>query len=100
MLGQLSPASDWPKIRAYWDDLAVRKARHVSLGIFRSAEDAPVLLTVLVTSAWAAFDAGTNEGIGTGIVVLVGCLALWVLVFPLYLVKRSQRERERSQEGD
>jgi hypothetical protein len=58
-----------------------------------------VLLVVLVTSIWAAFDAGTNENFGTGLVVLIGCLALWILVFPLYLVKRSQRERTRSQEG-
>lgn len=58
-----------------------------------------VLLVVLVTSVWAAFDAGVNEGLGTGIVVLIGCLILWLLVFPLYLVKRSQRESSRSQEG-
>jgi hypothetical protein len=58
-----------------------------------------IVLFVAVSSIWAAFDAGTNEGFGTGLVVLLGCLALWILVFPLYLVKRSQRERNQSQEG-
>jgi hypothetical protein len=58
-----------------------------------------IILVVIISSIWAGFDAGSNEGFGTGLVVLVCCLALWILVFPLYLVKRSQRERSRSQEG-
>jgi hypothetical protein len=55
-----------------------------------------LLLVIVVTTIWAAFDAGVHESIATGLVVFIGCAALWILVFPLYLVKRSQRERRQA----
>lgn len=54
---------------------------------------------VLGTSVWTAYDAycysiptsgstySTNTG---GIAWLLGCLLLWVIVFPFYLVKRMR----------
>jgi hypothetical protein len=52
-----------------------------------------IVLVIIVTTVWAAFDAGVHEGFVAGLVVFVGCALLWILVFPLYLVKRGQRER-------
>ena len=52
-----------------------------------------IVLIVFITTVWASFDAGVHEGFATGLSVFIGCLLLWILVFPVYLVKRSQRER-------
>lgn len=46
-----------------------------------------VLLVVIGTTIWVGFDAHAR---GHGVVGwVVGCLLLWIVVFPAYLVKRK-----------
>jgi hypothetical protein len=57
-----------------------------------------LLLIVLATSIWAALDAqaliakgADRNSLGGGpAAIFVGCLLLWIVVFPYYLVKRSK----------
>ena len=58
--------------------------------------EALILLLVLGTSMWVAADASALAGRGTGKVGgtstagwLIGCLLLWIIAFPFYLVQRS-----------
>jgi hypothetical protein len=59
------------------------------------------LVVVLITAAWVHADARASSDAGTPVVVvvgdlrieapeawLVGCLVLWIVFFPLYLVAR------------
>ena len=55
-----------------------------------------MFIFVLGTAVWAAFDAGTHKldqyqnGLGGQGGVFVGCVLLWIVVFPWYLVIRSR----------
>jgi hypothetical protein len=55
-----------------------------------------MLVLVLGTSVWVAFDAGTHKldqyqsGLGGQGAAFFGCLLLWIVVFPWYLVIRSR----------
>jgi len=64
-----------------------------------SADDADVtaavILIVLVTSVWVGFDARSRDWSDNSFADapwkwVVGSLVLWIVVFPLYLVKRGQ----------
>jgi len=62
---------------------------------------AVIILIVLGTSIWAAFDAQAiiakgvdKKYLGGGpVVIFLGCLLLWIIVFPYYLVKRSNAKK-------
>ena len=49
-----------------------------------------ILLVVAATSIWVAFDAPRH---GLSWTWGLGCVALWVVGFPWYLVERSKRTR-------
>lgn len=58
--------------------------------------EALILLLVIGTSMWVAADASALAGRGTGkvggtstAVWVIGCLLLWIIAFPFYLVQRS-----------
>jgi hypothetical protein len=52
-----------------------------------------VLVIVIGTSIWVGFDAAKHDfgkkGTGTATWV-AGCLLLWIIVFPIYLIQRSR----------
>jgi hypothetical protein len=60
-----------------------------------------VLIVVLGTSIWAGFDAQAliakdvdKKSLGGGpVAIFLGCLFVWIIVFPYYLVKRSNVRR-------
>lgn len=65
-----------------------------------------VVLVVIGTTIWVGFDAVTNQVStsskhpyeqNTGAVAWVlGCILLWIVVFPFYLYRRSQSVRQNS----
>jgi hypothetical protein len=61
--------------------------------------DLIMFVVVLGTSIWVLFDAksnGVRKGLVSGLADMspggwcAACLLLWIIVFPLYLVKRGQ----------
>lgn len=61
-----------------------------------------ILLVVISTGIWVYFDAwsiGTKMGQAKGTVQmnaiswLLGCLLLWIVAFPMYLIKRGKFKR-------
>jgi hypothetical protein len=62
-----------------------------------------LLLSILMSSLWACFDcyqlrkegATTADLGGSPIAVLLTCLTVWLVIFPLYLAKRSAFLRNR-----
>ncbi len=64
--------------------------------------DVLILLTIVGTSIWIFFDA-KNIGVKKGQVKgmadlgpggwLIGSLLLWIIVFPMYLLKRAEFKR-------
>ena len=58
-----------------------------------------ILIFILGTSIWVLIDAkniGARKGLVTGMANMgpwtwfIGCLLLWIVAFPLYLVKRGK----------
>jgi hypothetical protein len=47
------------------------------------------VIVVIATSVWACVDAKGRDMIHP-LWLLLGCLALWVIVFPVYLAERSK----------
>ena len=62
------------------------------------------ILSIVMSSLWASFDSSQlrKEGAtsadlgGDPISVFLGCLLVWIVVFPLYLAKRSAFLRSRN----
>ena len=62
------------------------------------------ILSIVMSSLWACFDSyqlrkegATTADLGGGpIAVLLTCLAVWLVIFPLYLAKRSAFLRSRN----
>lgn len=61
-----------------------------------------VLLMVIVTTVWVAFDSSAHKvsmssksyySPGTWVMWVLCCLLLWIVVFPLYLMRRSRTLR-------
>jgi hypothetical protein len=60
-----------------------------------------IVVIVLGTSIWAGFDAQAmiakgvdKKSLGGGpVAIFLGCLLIWIIVFPYYLVKRSNAKR-------
>jgi hypothetical protein len=58
----------------------------VSLGLL-------ILLVVVGTTVWVGVDASKRDWSGSGggaATWVVGCILLWIVVFPIYLVKRGK----------
>jgi hypothetical protein len=61
-----------------------------------------IILVVVGTTIWVGLDAGNRAGRGIGLAGsmrpwqwVLGCLLLWIVVFPWYLVQRSSSSRLR-----
>jgi hypothetical protein len=59
-----------------------------------------VLLVVLGTTIWVGVDASSKDFSRSSfarstVVWVIGCLALWILVFPIYLVQRGKVPSKR-----
>jgi hypothetical protein len=75
-----------------------------SLRTFDVTITAISILSVVASSLWASFDSSQlrKEGAtsadlgGDPISVFLGCLLVWIVVFPLYLAKRSAFLRSRN----
>ncbi len=60
-----------------------------------------LLIVVLGTSIWAGFDAQAliskgvdKKSLGGGpVAIFLGCSLIWIIVFPYYLVKRSNARK-------
>jgi hypothetical protein len=56
---------------------------------------AVVVLVVVGTAIWVGFDASGRDWSGDGFANrpwkwVLGCLGLWIIVFPMYLVRRNR----------
>ena len=67
--------------------------------------NAVILLIVIGTSIWVGFDASTNKITSAGeeynwatgaLTWVTGCILLWIIVFPWYLVRRARVFRAAS----
>jgi hypothetical protein len=70
--------------------------------------DVFILLVVLGTSIWVLFDAksmGVKKGQAKGMLDMdpvgwfLACLLLWIVVFPIYVVKRSDLKKAAKEEA-
>jgi hypothetical protein len=57
-----------------------------------------VLLVIAATAAWVGFDARKFDWQGSGLAKtplewVAGCLLLWIVIFPVYLLRRRQVPR-------
>lgn len=66
------------------------------------------IIVILGTSIWVFIDArniGVKKGLITGIanmspvMWLISCLFLWIIAFPIYLIKRPELKRAASADG-
>jgi hypothetical protein len=60
-----------------------------------------VLSVIAATAIWVGYDARKFDWAGSGLARTpfewaIGCLALWILIFPVYLVRRRQVPRREA----